>query len=78
MYIKRKSKWAQVKQDAFDEIKRIVACEPLLTYPYFFETFEIYTNARVLSLGAFIIHKDKPIALYSRKLNDAQQQYTGT
>ena len=35
--IKRKLKWTQVKQDAFDKIKRIVAHNTLSTYPYFNE-----------------------------------------
>ena len=44
-YIKRKSRWTQVKQDAFDEIKRIVARDTLLTYLGFNETFKIHTDA---------------------------------
>ena len=28
-------KWIKIKQDAFDEIKQIVACNNLLTYTYF-------------------------------------------
>ena len=31
--IKRKFKWSQVKQDAFNKIKRIVTRDTLLTYP---------------------------------------------
>ena len=37
MSINRKFKWMQVKQDYFDKIKRIVACNNLLTYPDFNE-----------------------------------------
>ena len=43
--INRKSKSMQVEQDTFEEIKRIVACDTLLTYPYFNETFKIHINA---------------------------------
>ena len=46
--IKRNLKWTEVKQDAFDKIKRIVAHDILLTYPDFCETFKIYTNASSL------------------------------
>ena len=38
--IKRTFKCTQVKQDASDEIKRIVSRDTLLTYPYFNETFQ--------------------------------------
>ena len=74
----RNFKWTQVKQDAFDEIKRIVARDTLLTYPYFNETFKIYANASAFQLWVVISQKGKPIALYSMKLNDAQNRYTVT
>ena len=50
----------------------------LLTYPYFNETFKIHTNASAFQLGAVISQKDKPIALYSRKIIDDQKWYTVT
>ena len=37
--IKRNFKWTKVKQDAFNKIKRIMACDTLLTYPDFNEIF---------------------------------------
>ena len=74
--IKTRFKWTQVEQDAFDEIKRIVARDNLLTYPDFNETFKIHTNASAIQLGAVISNKGKPIAFYSGKLTDAQQGYT--
>ena len=67
-----------VEQDNFNRIKRIVARENLLTYPDFNEGFKIHTNARAFQLGVVIIQKGKPIAFYSRKLTDAQQQYKVT
>ena len=50
-----------------DEIKRIVARNTLLTYPYFNETFKIHINASKFQLVVVIRHKGKPIALYGRK-----------
>ena len=66
MYIKQRFKWTQVEQEAFNKIKWIVACNNLLTYPNFNETFKI------------ISHKDKPIPFYSIKPTYSQQQYTVT
>ena len=74
--IKRKFKWIQVKHDAFNKIKRIVARDTLLPYSDFNETFNIHTNASAFQLGAVISQKVKPIDFYSRKLTDAQLQYT--
>ena len=50
-YIKRNFKWMEVEQDAFNEIKRILACDTLLTYPDFDETFHIHTDASAFQLG---------------------------
>ena len=75
---KRKFEWMKVKQDAFDKIKRIVACDKLLTYPNFNETFKIHTNASAFQLGAVISQESKPIAFYTRKLPGAHQRYTVT
>ena len=74
----RNFKWTQVEQDAFDKIKRIVVRDTLLTYPYFYETFKIHTDASAFQLGAVISKKVKPIAFYSRKLDYAQERYTVT
>ena len=76
--IKRRFKWTQFEQDAFNEIKQIVACDTLLTYPDFNKKFKIYTDASVFKLGAVDRKKVKPIAFYSRKLTDSQQRYTVT
>ena len=37
MSSKVKFEWTKIEQDAFDEVKRIVARNNLLTYPYFNE-----------------------------------------
>ena len=61
---------------AFDKINWIVACDILLTYPDFKETFKIHTDARAFQIVAVIRQKVKPISFYIRKLTDAQQQFT--
>ena len=47
---KIKFTWTKIEQDAFDEIKRIVARDTLLTYPYFKETFKTHTNVSMFKL----------------------------
>ena len=66
-------KWTQVKQYAFEKIKRIVERNTLITYPDFNDTFKIHTNDSALQLGSVISQKDTPIAFYSKKLTDSQQ-----
>ena len=52
--IKRKFKWTQVEKDGFEKITCIMACDTLLTYPNFNETFKIHTDAITFQLGAVI------------------------
>ena len=69
-------RWTEVKQKAFNAMKRIISRETLLSYPDFTAPFDIHTDASDLQLGAVILQRGKPIAFYSRKLNSAQQRYT--
>ena len=52
----------QVEQDAYDEIKRIVARDNLLTYAHYNENFNIHADASAFQLGAVKSQKGKPIA----------------
>ena len=70
--------WTPECQKAFDEIKKVVSRETLLSYPDFNKPFEIHTDASKLQLGAVISQEGKPVAFYSRKLNPAQVNYTTT
>ena len=45
-----KFKWTKIEQDAFDEIKGIVARNTLLSYPDFNEEFKIHTDASYFQL----------------------------
>ena len=47
-------KWTKIKQDAFNEIKRVVARDTLLTYPDPNDEFKFQTYARSFQLGEFI------------------------
>ncbi|CAJ1959785.1 unnamed protein product [Cylindrotheca closterium] len=70
--------WGQVEQQAFNNIKRVMAKETLLHYPDFNKPFEIHTDASKYETGAVITQDPKPIAFYSRKLRDGQHNYTTT
>ena len=71
-----KWKWGPEQQKAFDDMKRIISQQTLLNYPDFNKTFHIYTDASDYQLGAVIMQEGKPLAFYSRKLNQAQKNYT--
>ena len=55
-----------------------MARETILAYPDYTKPFEIHTDASMSQLGSVISQDGKPIAFYSRKLNNAQRRYTTT
>ena len=51
----------------------MVAREATLAYPQFDKPFHVYTDASDYQLGGVIMQYDKPLAFYTRKLNQAQK-----
>ncbi len=70
--------WGDKQKAAFKMAKRIIAKNAILAYPDFSKPFVIHTDASHYQLGGVISQDGKPIAFYSRKLNDAQTRYTTT
>ena len=67
-----------VEQKVFDEIKRTVARDTLLAYPYFNKRFDIHTDASNNQLGAVLIEEGKHTALYICKWTKTKKRYTVT
>ena len=73
---KAKFIWGPEHQKAFGDMKKIISKETLLAFPDFNKEFHIYTDASDYQLGAVIMQEGKPLAFYSRKMNQAQRNYT--
>ena len=70
--------WLPIHQEASKRIKQVIGKAVTLAYPYFNETFDIYTDSSDKQLGRVITQKGRPLAFYSRKLRGAQLSYTVT
>ena len=72
--------WGEEQQQAFDEIKALMAKDVMLFYPDHNKPFHIYTDSSDYQLGSTISQRGDdgilhPVAYFSRKLNSAQMNY---
>ncbi len=68
--------WTDECEQAFTEMKRLIARDTLLTYLDFNKKFTIYTDASDFQLGAVIMQEGRPLAFYSCKLAAVQKNYS--
>jgi transposase InsO family protein len=73
---KRKFVWTEEQQIAFNELKRAISAEVLLSFPDYNKPFHLHTDASDYQLGAVLSQEGKPIAFFSRKLTGAQRNYS--
>ena len=73
-----KYEWKYNHQKCFDVIKCVIWREVLLAYSDFNAPFEIHTDVSKLKVVEVISQKGKPIAFYSRKMNNNKYNYITT
>lgn len=73
--------WNDRCQESFDQLKAILANEPLLKAPDFSKPFKLGVDASDVGVGAVLMQEDergvdRPIAYYSKKLDKHQRNYS--
>lgn len=72
--------WTHQQQDAFEKLKNILAEQVLLKFPNFDELFYVTTDASNMAIGGMLsqgeLPNDRPVAFFSKTLNDIQKRYS--
>ncbi len=72
---KKPWRWDSIHQQAFDNVKTIIAKEIVLAYPDFTKLFEIYNDASTMQLRTVITQGNRPITFFNWKFFKAQTKY---
>lgn len=62
-------------QTAFDGLKLALSSAPVLALPDVDARYEVVCDASGFECGAVLLQHQKPVAIYSYKLNDAERRY---
>ena len=68
-------RWDDRHQQAFDEMKSVIAADCINHYADPNKPFDIYTDSSDYQMGAYIMQESNCIAYWSRLLTDAQTNY---
>ncbi|KAE8689381.1 putative amine oxidase [Hibiscus syriacus] len=76
--LKKGCEWVWFKdcQEAFDDLKKVVISEPVLTLPDLEKPLEVETDASDYVIGGVLLQNKHPVAFESMKLNETEARYT--
>ena len=70
--------WTLERQNAFDELKRLLCEAPTLLLPDLSKSFEVVCDASGFGLGAVLVQHGRPVAYEGRTMTDAERKYSVT
>jgi hypothetical protein len=77
--MKKKQKsfsWIEQAEKSFKVLKENITEQPILVLPDFGKTFQVICNASGLAIGAVLIKDNRPVAYFSKKMNEMKKKYS--
>jgi hypothetical protein len=74
----KRGEWTEECQEAFKKVKHALTNAPVLAPPKLGKPFKMVLDASGVGLGAVLLQDERPVAFESRKLSQAEQNYTVT
>jgi hypothetical protein len=68
--------WTIEAEKSFNLLKRKIIEQPVLVLPDFQKTFQVKCDARGYAVGGVLSQDDRPVAYFSKKLDDANLKYS--
>ena len=68
--------WGELEDASFNELKKAITTAPVLRIPDTMRNFTVQVDASNTAIGAVLTQDDHPVSYMSRRLNDAERNYS--